>query len=275
MEKMKWTILILITLTTFCFCMGCTQTAETSTASVTDTPTLPIVNTTTAIPTATATPIPVRAITATPTPEPTVEEPIPDWTEAPIIIPIAESDTTKINFTSFVSADFMAKYPATWEVRCETFTLTSTTLYGQDIWKPEGRMVSFVSEDGKTKMLVSVRDFLQPGPNRYKFTPTIDSARKSVALLFPNAASETSVYNYEYKKNEQMLFTSKYDVVFVPTSEYYPYTYTEETWTTYNHMFNVDFVLVNGKTLDDYRDLRYLMMKSVITEGTQSRAWWT
>ena len=168
----------------------------------------------------------------------------------------------------------MAKYPENWAVVCQTFTLDDTTLFGQDIWKSEGRMVTFVSEDGKTKMMVSIRDFINPGPNRYTFRPTINSARESVAQLFPNASSETSVYNYQYKKNEQMVFTSKYDVIFTPSSEYYPYTYTEETWTTYNHMFNVDFILVNGKTLDDYRELNYYMMKNILTEGTQSRKWW-
>lgn len=251
--------------------MGCTQTPEISTPNVTEVPTL-LMN----VPaTVTATPMPVRAITITPTVEPTLEEePVPDWTEVVTPIPTAEPDTSKLTFTQFVSNDFMAKYPNTWAVVCQTFTLDDTRLYGQDIWQKDGRMVTFTSEDGRTKMIVSVRDFINPGPNRYTFTPTIDSARKSVAMLFPNASSETSVYNWKYRKNDQQVSTSSYDVIFPDSSEYYPYTYTEETWVTRNHMFNVDFILINGKTLEEYRELRYFMMKDILTEGNQAKKWW-
>jgi hypothetical protein len=280
---MKWMIPALIIIIGFAFCTGCMSNQESiitnDTVSVTPvvvTPmhTLapepePILNVA-----VTVTETPMRIVTRVPTPMPTEEEWVPDWTPEPEIIPLAETDTTKINFTQFVSNDFMAKYPVTWLVMNETFTLPDTTLYGQDIWKKEGRMITFVSEDGKTRMKVSVRDFLNPGPNRYTFTPTIDSARRSVALLFSNASSETSVYNYQYKKNDQHVFTSSYDVIFTQSSEYWPYTYTEETWTTYNHMFNVDFIVINGMTLAEYRDLKYVMMKSIMTEGTQSQIWW-
>ena len=268
---MKWLLPILI-LTGLCFCMGCTQTQEISTPNVTAVPTL--LNTT--IPTPTATPMPVRAIvTATPIPEWTPEEePVPDWTEAPVVIPTANPDTTSYNFTQFTSDDFMAKYPERWAVVCQTFIIPDVTILAKDMWKTEGRMVTFTSEDGKVKMMVSVRDFIQPGPNRFAYTPTIDSARKSVAAIFPNASSETSVYNFEFKKNEQQISTSKYDVIFIPDSEYYPYTYTEETWITYNHLFNVDFIVNNGMSLNDYRELKYTMMKSVLTEGNQVRKWW-
>lgn len=253
--------------------MGCTQPTEV-TDNVTSQPTTAPVSTT-VTPTVTippVTPIPtIPVLVETPEPQVTAEE--PDWEPTPTIIPTANPAITQ-NFSQFVSDDFMAKYPESWAVVCQTFTLDDTTLYGQDIWKKEGRIVDFISEDGKTKMMITVRDFLNPGPNRYAFTPTIDSARKSVAMLFPNASSETSVYNWKWKKNDQQIFTSSYDVIFTPDSEYYPYTYTEETWTTQNHMFNVDFILINGQTLDDYRELRYYLMKSIITEGNQARKWW-
>ena len=256
--------------------MGCTQPIG-LTDNVTSQPTMAPVSTT-ATPTVTippVTPIPTTQVSVEPTeePEPEFEVIEPEWTEEPIVIPTANPDLTQ-NFTQFVSDDFMAKYPESWAVVCQTFTLDDTTLYGQDIWKGEGGLVVFRSEDGKTKMSVTIRDFINPGPNRYTFTPTIDSARKSVAMLFPNASSETSVYNWEYKKNEQMVFTSKYDVIFTPSSEYYPYTYTEETWTTYHHMFNVDFILINGMSLNDYKYLKTFMMKSILTEGSQNRKWW-
>jgi len=196
------------------------------------------------------------------------------WTPTPVIIPTVNPDTLAYNFTQFVDDDFMAKYPEGWAAVCQTFQLPDTTLYNMDIWKKDGRMVTFTSEDNKMRMMVTVWDFLNPGPNRYTFKPTIDSARKSIAKLFPNASSETSVYNYKYTKNDQQIFTSKYDVIFPPDSEYYPYTYTEETWTTYNHLFNIDFIVINGQTLEDYRELRYYMMKSIITEGNQARRWW-
>jgi hypothetical protein len=220
------------------------------------------------------TPISTIQVSVEETPEPTVTAEEPDWEPIPTVIPTANPDLANQNFSQFVSDDFMAKYPQDWAVVCQTFTLDDTTLYGQDIWKEEGRIVSFVSEDGKTKMMVSIRDFRNPGPNRYTFRPTIDSARKSVAMLFPNASSETSVYNFQYKKNDQQIFTSRYDVIFTPDSEYFPYTYTEETWTTQNHMFNVDFIVINGLTLNDYKELKYYMMKNILTEGNQARKWW-
>ncbi len=256
--------------------MGCTQpigTTESVTSQPTTAPVLTVVTPTVTLPTATPT-IPVT-VEPTEEPEPAFEAIEPEWTEVPVIIPIANPDIHNQNFSQFVSDDFMATYPESWAIVCQTFTLDDTTLYGMDIWKTEGRMVTFTSEDGKTKMMVSARDFINPGSGRYNtVTPTIDSARKSVAALFPNASSETSVYNWEYRKNGQMVFTSKYDVIFIPDSEYYPYTYTQETWTTYNHMFTVDFSVMNGKTLIDYKELRDYMMKSIMTEGTQNRKWW-
>ena len=221
----------------------------------------------------TATPMPVRAITVarTPTPEPTVEEILPDWTEAPIVYPTAEPDTTKINFTEFKNGDFMAEYPASWAIVNQTFDLPDTTLYGKDIYKKEGRMVTFTSEDGHVKMMVTVYDFISPG--RMSYTPTVDAARRSVQELFPNASADAAVYNYQYKKNEQGIFTTKYDVLFRPDVEYYPYSYTEETFITTNHMFNVDFIVMTGN-LYEYNELKYRMMKSIVTEGLQVREWW-
>lgn len=264
--------MIVIILIGLVFCTGCSSQQEVTNGTAV-TP-----NQTTATPTPTPIPTTVRTtiptVIPTDTPEPTVTAEEPEWTPTPVVIPTANPDTTKYNFTQFVSDDFMAKYPENWAVVCQTFIIPDVTILDKDMWKTEGRMVTFTSEDGKTKMIVSVRDFIQPGPNRFTYSPTIDSARKSVASLFPSANSETSVYNFEFKKNEQQLSTSKYDVIFIPDSEYYPYTYTEETWITYNHLFNVDFIVNNGMTLNDYRELRYLMMKSVLTEGNQARKWW-
>ena len=268
-----WIAAILI-LSIVC-CTGCTQTQETTSVGVTitETPLTTVTPTSTPIPTTTEPTIVITPIpTDTPEPQLTAEEPL--WEPTPVVIPTANPDILSYNFTQFVSDDFMAKYPENWAVVCQTFILSDKTVYGSDMWKDEGRIVTFVSEDGKTKMMVSIRDFIQPGPNRYSFTPTIDTARKSVSGLFPNASSETSVYNFKYAKNDQQVFTSKYDVIFNPDSEYYPYTYTEETWITFNHMFNVNWIVINGMTLNDYRDLKYLMMKSILTEGKQERKWW-
>jgi hypothetical protein len=267
-----WIAAILILSTVFF--SGCTQTHETTiNEGATITPTLMTIATATPTPSPTMTTVQTTVIpTETPVPQFTPEEPM--WTPTPVVVPTASTDWSSYNFTQFVDDDFMAKVPAEWATTCQTFQLSDTTLYNMDIWKRDGRLVTFSSEDGKTKMMVTVWDFISPGPNRYTFTPTIDSARKSVATLFPNASSETSVFNYKYTKNDQQIFTSSYDVMFNPDSEYYPYTYTEETWTTYNHLFNVDFIVINGLKLEDYRDLKYYMIKNVLTEGNQQRKFW-
>ena len=276
---MKWMLPALIIIIGFVFCMGCTSSPETiitndmvsviptvETLTVTVVPT--IAQTTTPIPT--ATPMPVRMIT----PEPTLvleEEPIPDWTEAPVVIPTANPDINRQNFTKFKNRDFMAEYPDTWAVINQSIELKDTTMYNMDMFKKEGRLVTFSSEDGNVQMNVLTYDFISP--DRSIYNPTIDTARRKVQLLYPNASADTSVYNYQYRKNEQEIISQRYDVLFKPGNEYYPYSYTEETWKTYNHYFTVDFVTKTGG-MDGYIDLRYKMMKFIVTEGKQTTEWW-
>jgi hypothetical protein len=117
-----------------------------------------------------------------------------------------------------------------------------------------------------------MKDWITPGLS-HKFSPTIELIRTEVHKKYPNSSIDSSVYNYELRKNDQSIFTVKYDVIFPTWSEYYPYTYSEETWITYNHHWYASFITVNGN-LDEYRDLRYQMMKSIVTEGLQERVWW-
>jgi hypothetical protein len=258
----------------FVFCGACINSPGTITANDTVSATPVVATPTLTVPTiatATATPIPVRAITITPTSIPIPEEPEPDWTEAPIVYPTAQPDTTKITFIAFKNGDFIAEYPSSWAVVNQTFDLPDTTINDRDVYRKEGRMVTFTSEDGHVKMMVTVYDLIAPG--RYSYYPTIDAARRSVQLLFPNASADHSVYNYQYKKNDQGVFTSKYDVLFKSDVEYYPYSYTEESWITYNHFFNVDFIVMTGN-LEDYTELKYHMMKSIETEGLQQYVRW-
>jgi hypothetical protein len=256
--------------------MGC-STQEVSTINSTAEPT-PVVNVAatisdnlTIIPT--ATPMPIRAITLsrTPTPEPTVEEFIPDWTPEPEVIPPTESNTENINFTKYVSRDFMAVYPSTWTVVNETFQMKDTTLYTRDIYQTDARMVTFTSEDEKLLMKVIIYDFITPG--KYDMQPTIDKSRKAVALLFPDINSETAVYNFKYAQNEQRVFVASDDVIIPKTSMFYPYSYTEQSWVTWNHLFNVDFISRTGD-LDTYKELKYRMLSSIVTEGPNRAVWW-
>jgi hypothetical protein len=260
----EWKITILTILLALCFCMGCTQTQEPITVNVTEVPTLEIPTT---IATPTATPMPIRAITPNPTPTPieTIDEPVPDWTQPPVIYPPAEPDTTKINFTKYVGDTFMAEFPDSWTVQNETFTLKDTTINGRDIFKSEGKKVSFISEDSKTRMVVLVSDILVP--NWYNYIPTIDNAKRSVVSLYPEVNGETAVQNYKNAYNNQKVMVSSYDVV-LPNS-----MYTEKFFMTYNHGWRIQFI-VSNQTLDKYRELEYRMTQSVMTEGMQRGKWW-
>jgi len=147
----------------------------------------------------------------------------------------------------------------------ETFVLEDTKRFGNDIYKDVGRRVSFTSEDSTVKMQVIVYDYITPGTQTYPLT--IDHIRRSVARKFPDINAETAVSNFRYTKNERGVYTTVFDV-FVPGLQY-----TEEQSSTYHHYFYTVFIVTNG-TLIDYKDLRYLMMKSVVTEGLQHSVWW-
>ena len=273
---MKWILPVILLLIGFVFCMGCTSSPETiitndmvSVIPAAETPIVivtPSVVETITMPT--VTPMPMRTII----PEPTLEEePVPDWTEAPVIIPPANPDINGQNFTTYKGQDFMADYPEDWAVITQDYQLPDTTVYGIDVYKPTGRMVTFSSQDGNVSMIVWTYDFI--APKRHIYNPTIDAARKRVQDLFPNVSAETSVYNYHNQKNEQGIVTDRYDVLFTPDEEYYPYSYTEETWLTFNHYFIANFISKTGN-LSDYNDLKYLMMKGIRTEGMQNKIWW-
>lgn len=273
MRMLNWILLSGIVLA-FVFCGACIQSQESTNnaaATITETP-MTVVTTQRAV-TPIPTTIPTRIITRVPTPEPEEEvEPIePEWTEEPIVYPTANPDINGQNFTKFKNGDFMAEYPGDWAVVQQTYELSDTTIYGTDVYKKEGRMVTFTSQDGNTSMIVTTYDYI--APKRQVYNPTIETARKKVQGLFPNVSADTSVYNYYNQKNEQGIVTNNYDVVFTPDEEYYPYCYTEQTWLTFNHYFIVDFVSKSGN-LFDYNDLKYKMMKSVITEGMQTKSWW-
>lgn len=225
--------------------MGCTQptgTTENVTLQPTTAPVLTAVTPMATLPT--ATPTTPASVEPTPEPEPTLEAIEPEWTEAPVVYPTAVMRTEGVNFTKYRAEEFMAEYPVGWTVTEEPFTLPSIELYGTDIWKPIGKMTTFLSEDKNVSMKVIMYDFITPGKQTY--TPTVESARKSVATLFPNASADASVYNWEYKLNDQRVMVSSYDVLFSPSSEYYPYSYTEQTFITYNHMWNIDFIVWTG-----------------------------
>ena len=272
---MKYGSWILVLMLIGCvYCTGCmngqkdTREETVPIVAVTSTPT-PATPFPTAIPRQVA--VTIQKTQSIPEGEPTLEAIEPEWTEEPVVYPTAVMDTSRTNFTQFKNRDFMAEYPSSWTVENETFPVRDVTRYKQDMYQKEGRSVIFYSEDRQVSMMVTVYDFIAPG--RYTYNPTIDSARRSVQTLFPNASGDSSVYSYEYRKNEQGIITSKYDVYFAPDVEYYPYSYTEETWVTYNHLFNVDFIVRTGN-LGDYKELKYKMMKSIVTEGMQNNEWW-
>jgi len=269
-------ILLLITLI-FASCMGCTQTQQTITPVDTEpvTPTPPPTPPPTLETPVVQTPIPVKVITVEPTkdinsePEEYIE---PKDTMPPI--PPAEPNTENINFTHFRNEYFMAEYPSTWTVENESISLSTPEImqFGVDVFKRDARVVSFQSEDRNVSMRILVKDWIVPHKSHY-FQPTIASTRDEVRKLYPNATIDSSVFNYQYTKNDQNIFTIKYDVIFQDSSEYYPYAYTEEMWITFNHQWSTKFITRNGN-LDDYKELRNRMMRSVKTEGNQPKAWW-
>jgi len=214
---------------------------------------------TTTIPTSIITEIP----TATPVPVYTAIE--PEWTQPPTVYLPAEKDITKINFTQFKNDNFIAEYPATWILENDIFEVRNNQVTGQDLYKPLGNRISFISEDRNTRMIVKTYDFIAPALHTY--SPTIDTARRVVALLYPSVNSESAVYNYQYTQNRQGVFTATYDVVMPNLS------YRDESFVTYNHYFEIQFIVTNS-SLEDYRDLKYWMMNSVVTEGMQTGGWW-
>lgn len=268
-------VTIIIALVFFTGCMTTPENTNTAAPVITETP-LTVATPTPPISTSTPTPMPIRAIvTYNPTPEPeeTFEVIEPEWTELPIVYPTANPSVYNQNFTEIKTEDFIALYPETWAIINQSITLSDeqVMVYGIDTYKRDGRMTTLSSEDGNVSMMVTVYDYI--APKRQVYNPTIDTARKKVQDFYPNISADTSVYNFHNQKNAQGIVTSRYDVIFRPDQEYYPYSYTEESWLTFNHYFTVDFVVKTGN-LYDYNDLKSMMLASIRTEGMQTYTWW-
>ena len=243
-------------------CIGCMGTPTTTSPVATVTPTpIPTPSPTPTIPP--MRPVVWTNVTTTPTPEPTLEAIEPDWTEVPITYPPTESDTAKINFTEFKNEYLTVKYPDTWTTEKEFFILKELGQYGNDNFRPEAEAYLFQSEDKNTSLKVSRYTFISRG--RTPVPPTIDTIRTAIINRYPDGTySSVYVNNFQYKSNEQNVFTTKYDISIPNLS----IAYTEEVFYTFNFYWTVRFT-DKGGDVEKYQDLKDTMMKSVTTEGLQ------
>ncbi len=234
---------------------GCTNTSPATKVLPASNVTVSAINTT-ATPSTLSTPVP----TTVSTPEPTQTTPAPK--------PTAEMDVSKITFSDYSDTDFSLDYPSTWEIEITTVDYTDKKISGGDIFKESVRVVAFVSEDNKTKMVATTYDFITTGI--WISNPDIEWCRNSVSSRFPDVNGAAAVINYKFFEDTRGNPTVTYDVVLPKSSAWYPYSYSERVVITLHHEYIFDFIAERGD-LEAYKNVKDVMFSSIIPDDDPIR----
>jgi hypothetical protein len=221
------------------------------------------------------TPEPTPAITTTmptPTPLPTIppaetiaepETPDPEPVPTPML-PTANI-TVGMNFTNYTySNDFKLQYPADWIPVNNTFRAWTDRVNSiPEQYQQEGRQTFFGSENNRTWFNVRVYDWIAPGG--HKLDQNLQTVKTGITEMCPDVSGDSAVSNYRLALDDFHYLTMNYDVKIPLSSNCSPLEYSERTFVSYNHLYKFDFATTEG-TLDQYRDLRDAIMKSVVPE---------
>ena len=245
---------------------GCTSTPSENvtpniTETITDTPTPSLPPT--EVPTTIATELP------TPTPIPTTYFPFSD-APIPTGVPTPQPSTPQDasgNWVKYNNSDFQVEIPASWQYTESAISTVATNLNGRDLFKPTGRSVRFFSDTNLTSLTAKVYDFVAPGSQ--KLNQNIADTRAEITREYPDVTGEFAVQNYQYYQGSNLYMVLSFDVVIPPSSKYFPYSYSEEKFVTYNHLYVFDFVTTES-SLTDYRALRDRLMGSIVAEQPDS-----
>jgi hypothetical protein len=234
--------------------MGCSQPTTsttllspvpTSQPGVTETATIQITLTPELLPTLTTTPIPENQ---------TRDEDIPEP------IPTSETNISKITFSRYSDNDITLDYPSTWEIKKSTADYTNNELSSRDIFKQPARIVSFESEDNKTKLVVTTLDFISAG--NWIVNPNIDWTRNSVTNQFPDVNGAAAVINFKYFKDDKRNIVETFDVILPKSSKWYPYSYSEKAIVTLHREYLIKFIAEDGN-IENYKNIRDVVFSSI------------
>jgi hypothetical protein len=84
-------------------------------------------------------------------------------------------------------------------------------------------------------------------------------------MMCPDVNGDTALSNYRYFIDDYKYMVMNYDIKIPEASACSPLEYSERVFMTYNHMYVFDFVTTEAP-LEDYRNLRDAMMKSIVPE---------
>ena len=186
----------------------------------------------------------------------------PETTQTmPVPIPTAETDVSKITFSDYSDMDFSLDYPSNWQIEESNVDYATKKISGGDMFKESVRIVAFVSEDNKTKMVATTYDFITTG---YRVSnPDIEWCRNSVTDRFPDVNGATAVVNYKFFEDDGGNPTVTYEVILPKNSNWYPYSYSERVVITLHHEYIFDFIAERGD-IDAYNNVKDVMFSSII-----------
>jgi hypothetical protein len=195
------------------------------------------------------------------TPDPTTLSTLETTQTMPVPMPTAETDVSKITFSDYSDMDFSLDYPSNWQIEESNVDYSTKKISGGDIFKESVRIVAFVSEDNKTKLVATTYDFIATG---YRVSnPDIEWCRNSVTAQFPDVNGATAVVNYKYFEDDGRNPTVTYDVILPKSSNWYPHSYSERIVITLHHEYIFDFIAERGD-IDAYNNVKDVMFSSII-----------
>jgi hypothetical protein len=259
--------LAVISILSLIFCAGCIGTPPVPeplpTAVITPEPPTPVP--TPAITTTAPTPTPVPTIPpAEIPPEPTEPDPIP----VPTPMPPTANITEGMKWQNFSSSDFKLQYPDGWEMENDTFeTWSNRVVSTPDLYQKEGRQIKFISPNLRTWFTAKLWDYIVPGG--HTLNQDIKYVQNEITATCPDVDGFHAVSNYKYMLDDSKYMVMSYDVIIPVTSNCSPMQYSERKFVTYHRMYQFRFATMEG-SLDEYRDLKDTMMKSIVPESQDS-----
>jgi hypothetical protein len=157
--------------------------------------------------------------------------------------------------------DFSLDYPSTWEIEESIADYSAKQILGGDVFKESVRIVEFVSQDNRTKLVATTYDFIATG---YRVsTPDIGWCRNSVTARFQDVNGATAVVNYKFFEDDGGNPAVTFDVILPKSSAWYPYSYSEKVVITLHHQYIFDFVAERGD-INAYNNVKDVIFSSII-----------